>query len=181
MLIVIISSGCYFFEVIILCQTQYDELAILYLFLIFHWPRGCCYYFDDTAAAAAKSLQSCPTLCDPIDGSPLGYPIVAHQRSWSDTESDVFFSRTRREAASVPPVCEHRRSTRHDGARPGVCSEAHLDSNSSSRRKKLATDNKKLVFIIMLCCNPMGSEKFSAIFSHVPFLFFKKLWLGPHL
>ena len=28
-----------------------------------------------SAAAAAKSLQSCPTLCDPIDGSPLGSPI----------------------------------------------------------------------------------------------------------
>ena len=27
-----------------------------------------------TAAAAAKSLQSCPTLCDPIDGSPPGFP-----------------------------------------------------------------------------------------------------------
>ena len=27
------------------------------------------------AAAAAKSLQSCPTLCDPIDGSPPGSPI----------------------------------------------------------------------------------------------------------
>ena len=27
------------------------------------------------AAAAAKSLQSCPTLCDPIDCSPPGYPI----------------------------------------------------------------------------------------------------------
>ena len=26
-------------------------------------------------AAAAKSLQSCPTLCDPRDGSPLGSPI----------------------------------------------------------------------------------------------------------
>ena len=26
------------------------------------------------AAAAAKSLQSCPTLCDPIDGSPPGSP-----------------------------------------------------------------------------------------------------------
>ena len=24
--------------------------------------------------AAAKSLQSCPTLCDPIDGSPSGFP-----------------------------------------------------------------------------------------------------------
>ena len=26
-------------------------------------------------AAAAKALQSCPTLCDPIDGSPPGSPI----------------------------------------------------------------------------------------------------------
>ena len=27
------------------------------------------------AAAAAKSLQSCPTLCDPIDGSPPDSPV----------------------------------------------------------------------------------------------------------
>jgi len=27
------------------------------------------------AAAAAKSLQSCPTLCNPIDSSPPGSPI----------------------------------------------------------------------------------------------------------
>ena len=27
------------------------------------------------AAAAAKSLQSCPTLCDPIDGRPPGSPV----------------------------------------------------------------------------------------------------------
>ena len=27
------------------------------------------------AAAAAKSLQSCPTLCDPINGSPPGSPV----------------------------------------------------------------------------------------------------------
>ena len=25
--------------------------------------------------AATKSLQSCPTLCDPIDGSPPGFPF----------------------------------------------------------------------------------------------------------
>ena len=30
------------------------------------------YYY---AAAAAKSLKPCPTLCDPIDGSPPGSPI----------------------------------------------------------------------------------------------------------
>ena len=34
-------------------------------------------FFDDPAAAAtaAKSLQSCPTLCNPIDGSPSGSPV----------------------------------------------------------------------------------------------------------
>ena len=37
----------------------------------------CCYRYGAVAAAAAaaKSLQSCLTLCDPIDGSPPGSPI----------------------------------------------------------------------------------------------------------
>ena len=43
----------------------------------------CELYFNKTvlkntaaaAAAAAKSHQSCPTLCDPIDGSPQGSPV----------------------------------------------------------------------------------------------------------
>ena len=34
-------------------------------------------YDQPAAAAAAKSLQSCPTLCDPIDGSPPGSPVPA--------------------------------------------------------------------------------------------------------
>ena len=38
------------------------------------------------AAAAAKSLQSCPTLCDPIDGSPPGFQVPgilqARTREW---------------------------------------------------------------------------------------------------
>ena len=38
------------------------------------WQRG----LQSLAAAvtAAKSLQSCPTLCDPIDGSPPGSPVL---------------------------------------------------------------------------------------------------------
>ena len=45
----------------------------LFVFL----PLSCmsCLYMLDAAATAAKSLQSCPTLCDPIDGSPPG-PVV---------------------------------------------------------------------------------------------------------
>ena len=40
------------------------------------------------AAAAAKSLQSCPTLCDPTDGSPPGslVPGILQARTleWGD-------------------------------------------------------------------------------------------------
>ena len=32
-------------------------------------------YLKKSAAAAAKLLQSCPTLCDPIYGSPPGFPV----------------------------------------------------------------------------------------------------------
>ena len=32
-------------------------------------------YMQNAATAAAKSLQSCPTLCDPIDSSPPGSPV----------------------------------------------------------------------------------------------------------
>ena len=35
-------------------------------------------------SAAAKSLQSCLTLCDPIDGSPPGSPVPGIlQEHWS--------------------------------------------------------------------------------------------------
>ena len=41
-----------------------------------HTNKGVRYNKQKTAvAAAAASLQSCPTLCDPIDGSPPGSPI----------------------------------------------------------------------------------------------------------
>ena len=51
----------------------------------------------NAAAAAAKLLQSCPTLCDPIDGSPPGssIPGILQARtlewvaiSFSDHESE---------------------------------------------------------------------------------------------
>ena len=41
-----------------------------------------------TAAAAAKSLQSCLTLCDPTDGSPPGSPVpgILQARTLTVTE-----------------------------------------------------------------------------------------------
>ena len=46
------------------------------------WEESLAWLFNElvvtqvtTYPAAAKSLQSCPTLCDPIDGSPAGSAV----------------------------------------------------------------------------------------------------------
>ena len=48
--------------------------------------------FTYTAAAAAKSLQLCPTLCDPIDGSPPGSPVPGIFQARSLERVANFFS-----------------------------------------------------------------------------------------
>ena len=40
------------------------------------------YFHAAAAAAAAKSLQSCPTLCDPIDSSPVPGILQARTLEW---------------------------------------------------------------------------------------------------
>ena len=40
-----------------------------------NWEIEVDIYIHTAAAAAAKSLQSCMTLCDPIDSSPPGFPV----------------------------------------------------------------------------------------------------------
>ena len=49
------------------------------------WLNGQRPLHTAAAAAAAKSLQSCPTLCDPIDGSPPGssVPGIPRPEHWS--------------------------------------------------------------------------------------------------
>ena len=44
------------------------------MFILFHNEIKY-FYFINKTAAAAKSLQSCPTLCDLIDGSPPGSSV----------------------------------------------------------------------------------------------------------
>ena len=43
---------------------------------------------EGAAAAAAKSLQSCPTLCDPRDNSPPGSPVpgILQARTMKETQ-----------------------------------------------------------------------------------------------
>ena len=39
------------------------------------WDKTVKPFFTTHYLAAARSLQSCPTLCDPIDGSPPGSSV----------------------------------------------------------------------------------------------------------
>ena len=60
----------------------FHPLLYLYVFITaLHTYNGI--LLSHAAAAAAKSLQSCLTLCDPIDGSPPGssVPGILHART----------------------------------------------------------------------------------------------------
>ena len=63
-------SGCYaLLQGIFLTQGSNPPL-----FCLLHWQAGSL-PLAAAAAAAAKSLQSCPTLWDPVDASPPGSPV----------------------------------------------------------------------------------------------------------
>ena len=56
--------------------------------------KSVCRSATATGAAAAKSLQSCPTLCDPIDGSPSGSPVHGILQARTLERVAVSFSNT---------------------------------------------------------------------------------------
>ena len=66
--------GCHFLLQGIF-PTQGWNSGLLHLLtgrrILYHWAT----WEMCVCAAAAKSLQSCPTLCDPIDSSPPGSPV----------------------------------------------------------------------------------------------------------
>ena len=73
------------------------------------------YHFAGTEvyAAAARSLQSCPTLCDPIDGSPPGSPVPGILQSRTLEWVAISFSNMWKWSRSV--VSD---SWRHHGLQP---------------------------------------------------------------
>ena len=54
------------------------------------------------AAAAAKSLQSCPTLCDPIDGSPPGPSVPGILQARALEWVAISFSTNAGDVSSIP-------------------------------------------------------------------------------
>ena len=59
----------------IYCTHIYSNKTVQGVLILNHKWMFQSSWSHNTAAAAAKSLQSCPSLCDPIDSSPPGSPI----------------------------------------------------------------------------------------------------------
>ena len=56
-------------------QQGFELCGPTYLWIFLLNKQCCSTTRPEAAAAAAKSLQLCPTVCDPIDGSPPGSPV----------------------------------------------------------------------------------------------------------
>ena len=65
-------SNMYQINIIHLDPSSWPTMSTFFTVVLPGWSTGTS---DTVSAAAAKSLQSCPTLCDPIDGNPPGSPI----------------------------------------------------------------------------------------------------------
>ena len=53
----------------------------------------------------AKSLQSCPTLCDPIDGSPPGFPVPGILQARTLEWVGISFSKQVKSQSEVAQSC----------------------------------------------------------------------------
>ena len=70
------NKVCPCFCVFSICHEVMGPDTMIFIFWILSFkPVFTSPLSPSSAAAAAKSLQSCPTLCDPMDSSPPGSPI----------------------------------------------------------------------------------------------------------
>ena len=107
----------------------------------------------DLTAAAAKSLQSCPTLCDPIDGSPPGSQSLGYSRPehWSglpfpspmhESESEV--------AQSCPTLSDPKDCSLPGSSVPGIFQARVLEwgaiaFSKGSHRQIQIEQNKRVI------------------------------------
>ena len=74
-------------------ENKFGSILVSFSFLYYAWLHvSCCSLLFGDTTAAAKSLQLCPTLCDPIDGSPTGSPVPgilqARTLEWVETQQE---------------------------------------------------------------------------------------------
>ena len=65
----------FIYNIVFISAVQQCD-SVIHTYTLFHFFFSPFQSFpSSTAATTAKSLRSCPTLCDPVDGSPPGSPV----------------------------------------------------------------------------------------------------------
>ena len=113
-------TGCHFLlqEIFL---TQGSNLQLLHCrWLLNHWAtREALKNVSAAAAAAAVSLQLCPTLCDPIDHSPSGSPVLGILQARTLEWVGISFSNAWRWKVKVKSLSRVRLSDPMDRSPPG--------------------------------------------------------------
>ena len=92
----------------------------------FGYPR----YVSDFLFAAAKSLQSCPTLCDPTDSSPPGSSVPGNLQTRTLERAAISFSNACMHAMllqSCPTLCDPMDSSPPGSSVHGILQARILD------------------------------------------------------
>ena len=110
-----------------------------------------------SAAAAAKSLQSCPTLCDPMDGIPPGSPVPgilqARTLEWvAISFSNAWKWKVKVKSLAVINVSLGSRRVRHDWATSLSLFTFHFHA----LEKEIATHSSVLAWRIPGTRKPAG-------------------------
>ena len=100
------------------------------------------------AAAAAKSLQSCPTLCDPIDGSPPGFAVPGILQARTLEWVAISFSNTWKWKVKVKSLSRVQLS-----ATPWTAAYQASPSMGSSRQKYWSGVPLPSPYLWTICCH----------------------------
>ena len=118
-----------------------------------------CYTWS-TAAAAAKSLQSCPTLCDPRDGSPPGFPVPgilqARTLEWVAISFQCMKVKSESEVALSCPTLATPWTAAHQAPRSTGFSRQKYWSGVPLPSPTWSTDPCKSIWQLVFNCIPMG-------------------------
>ena len=129
----------------------------------YHFPD--CYFdwINYNAAAAAKSLHSCPTLCDPIDGSPPGSHVAGILQARALEWVAISFSNAWKWKVKVK-LLSHVRPTRllrpwdFPGKSTGVGCHCLLQYKSTIMCKTLALQRSKYCCVLYLFSKSLSSN-----------------------
>ena len=111
------------------------------------------WYTPETNTAAAKSLQSCPTLCDPIDGSPPGSPVPGILQARTQEWAAISFSNAWKQKVKVKSLSRVRPLAPHGLQPTRLLCPCDFPGKSTAVKLTLYCFNKSILCVSVRVCS----------------------------